>query len=125
MNIFLFIDELSVDLPAVLSLVPAHLCPLLQPLLVTSNCYDTSCVQVPCFVFDTDGKKHDLSPLIKMKEGYLVDDGNDDVDFYINICRSLGWWRGWARDDDDDDGWMNTSLGHWSLCNEDRADHVL
>lgn len=47
-------------------------------------------VQVPCFVFDTDGKKHDLSPLIKVTDGYLVDDGNDDVDFYINICRSLG-----------------------------------
>ncbi|KAM9840298.1 cation-independent mannose-6-phosphate receptor [Aulostomus maculatus] len=45
--------------------------------------------EVPCFVFDADGKKRDLSPLIKMSDGYLVDDGDDSVDFYINICRSL------------------------------------
>lgn len=47
------------------------------------------CVQVPCYAFDTDGKKHDLSPLIKVSDGYLVDDGNEDIDFYINICRTL------------------------------------
>lgn len=47
------------------------------------------CVQVPCYVFDSDGKKHDLSPLIKVTDGYLVDDGDDSIDFYINICRSL------------------------------------
>lgn len=45
--------------------------------------------QVPCYVFDSDGRKHDLSPLIKLKDGYLVDDGEDSIDFYINICRSL------------------------------------
>uniref|UniRef100_A0A3P8UXZ1 MRH domain-containing protein n=1 Tax=Cynoglossus semilaevis TaxID=244447 RepID=A0A3P8UXZ1_CYNSE len=45
--------------------------------------------EVPCYAFDSDGKKHDLSPLIKLKDGYLVDDGDDSVDFYINICRSL------------------------------------
>uniref|UniRef100_A0A8C2ZCN4 Insulin-like growth factor 2 receptor n=1 Tax=Cyclopterus lumpus TaxID=8103 RepID=A0A8C2ZCN4_CYCLU len=45
--------------------------------------------EVPCYAFDSDGKKHDLSPLIKVTDGYLVDDGNDSVDFYINICRSL------------------------------------
>ncbi|XP_061785459.1 cation-independent mannose-6-phosphate receptor [Nerophis lumbriciformis] len=45
--------------------------------------------EVPCFAFDSDGKKHDLSPLIKISDGYLVDDGDDSVDFYINICRSL------------------------------------
>ncbi|GLD49816.1 cation-independent mannose-6-phosphate receptor [Lates japonicus] len=45
--------------------------------------------EVPCYVFDSDGKKHDLSPLIKVSDGYLVDDGDDSVDFYINICRSL------------------------------------
>uniref|UniRef100_A0A3Q2ZJ59 Insulin-like growth factor 2 receptor n=1 Tax=Kryptolebias marmoratus TaxID=37003 RepID=A0A3Q2ZJ59_KRYMA len=46
--------------------------------------------EVPCYVFDSDGKKHDLNPLIKLTDGYLVDDGNDDdVDFYINLCRSL------------------------------------
>lgn len=46
-------------------------------------------MQVPCFVFDTDRKKHDLNPLIKVSGGYLVDDGDDSVDFYVNICRSL------------------------------------
>lgn len=45
--------------------------------------------EVPCYVFDSDGKKHDLSPLIKVTDGYSVDDGDDSVDFYINICRSL------------------------------------
>uniref|UniRef100_A0A3B3VE79 Insulin-like growth factor 2 receptor n=1 Tax=Poecilia latipinna TaxID=48699 RepID=A0A3B3VE79_9TELE len=46
--------------------------------------------EVPCYVFDSDGKKHDLNPLIQVEDGYLVDDGNDDdLDFYINICRSL------------------------------------
>nr|XP_046229339.1 cation-independent mannose-6-phosphate receptor [Scatophagus argus] len=45
--------------------------------------------EVPCYAFDSDGKKHDLSPLIKLGDGYLVDDGDDNIDFYINICRSL------------------------------------
>ncbi|TWW69178.1 cation-independent mannose-6-phosphate receptor isoform X1 [Takifugu flavidus] len=45
--------------------------------------------EVPCYVFDTDGKKHDLSPLVKVSDGILVDDGDDSIDFYINICRSL------------------------------------
>ncbi|XP_029532637.1 cation-independent mannose-6-phosphate receptor [Oncorhynchus nerka] len=45
--------------------------------------------EVPCYVFDTDGKKHDLNPLIKLTDGYLVDDSEDEVHFYINICRSL------------------------------------
>ncbi|KAL6096173.1 igf2r [Pungitius sinensis] len=45
--------------------------------------------EVPCFAFDSDWKKHDLSPLIKVNDGYLVDDGDDTIDFYINICRSL------------------------------------
>lgn len=40
-------------------------------------------------MFDTDGKKHDLSPLIKVSDGFLVDDGDDSIDFYINICRTL------------------------------------
>ncbi|KAM4529814.1 cation-independent mannose-6-phosphate receptor [Fundulus diaphanus] len=47
--------------------------------------------EVPCFVFDSDGKKHDLNPLIKVSDGYLVDDGDDSLDFYINICRSLNF----------------------------------
>ncbi|XP_041951218.1 cation-independent mannose-6-phosphate receptor-like isoform X1 [Alosa sapidissima] len=45
--------------------------------------------EVPCYAFDSDGKKHDLNPLIKITDGYLVDDSDDDIDFYINICRSL------------------------------------
>uniref|UniRef100_A0A8C1I7W5 Insulin-like growth factor 2 receptor n=1 Tax=Cyprinus carpio TaxID=7962 RepID=A0A8C1I7W5_CYPCA len=45
--------------------------------------------EVPCYVFDSDGKKHDLNPLIKLSDGYLVDDPDDETDFYINICRSL------------------------------------
>ncbi|XP_024119822.2 cation-independent mannose-6-phosphate receptor [Oryzias melastigma] len=45
--------------------------------------------EVPCYIFDSDGKKHDLSPLIKLRDGYLVDDGDDNVDFYINVCRSI------------------------------------
>ncbi|KAG7509424.1 cation-independent mannose-6-phosphate receptor [Solea senegalensis] len=47
--------------------------------------------EVPCYAFDSDGKKHDLNPLIKIREGYLVDDGNDSIDFYINICRSINY----------------------------------
>uniref|UniRef100_A0AAZ3QLR5 Insulin-like growth factor 2 receptor n=1 Tax=Oncorhynchus tshawytscha TaxID=74940 RepID=A0AAZ3QLR5_ONCTS len=34
-------------------------------------------------------KEHDLNPLIKLTDGYLVDDSDDEVHFYINICRSL------------------------------------
>lgn len=45
--------------------------------------------EVPCYVFDSDGRKHDLNPLIKMSDGYQVDDGDDSIDFYINICRTL------------------------------------
>ncbi len=46
-------------------------------------------LKVPCYAFDSDGKKHDLNPLIKLSDGYLVDDPDDEIDFYINICRSL------------------------------------
>lgn len=46
-------------------------------------------LKVPCYVFDSDGKKHDLNPLIKLSDGYLVDDPDVESDFYINICRSL------------------------------------
>ncbi|XP_062406227.1 cation-independent mannose-6-phosphate receptor [Sardina pilchardus] len=45
--------------------------------------------EVPCYAFDSDGKKHDLNPLIKITDGYLVDDSDDEIDFNINICRSL------------------------------------
>nr|XP_014346456.1 PREDICTED: cation-independent mannose-6-phosphate receptor [Latimeria chalumnae] len=46
--------------------------------------------EVPCYVFDEDGRKHDLTPLIKLSGGYLVDDSDDDVDLFINICRDIG-----------------------------------
>lgn len=62
------------------------------------------CVQVPCYVFDSDGKKHDLNPLIKVKDGYLVDDGDDNIDFYINICRSLSQY---LREGGEMNGWMD------------------
>ncbi|XP_062912676.1 cation-independent mannose-6-phosphate receptor [Mobula hypostoma] len=44
--------------------------------------------EVPCYVFDEDGKKRDLTPLIKLSGGYLVDSPDDD-DLYINICRDI------------------------------------
>uniref|UniRef100_UPI00398E403E cation-independent mannose-6-phosphate receptor n=1 Tax=Pristiophorus japonicus TaxID=55135 RepID=UPI00398E403E len=44
--------------------------------------------EVPCYVFDEDGKKRDLNPLIKNIGGYLVDSPEDD-DIYINICRDI------------------------------------
>ena len=40
-------------------------------------------------MFDSDGRKHDLTPLISLTTGYLVDDGDNLGEFYINICRSL------------------------------------
>nr|QPB70590.1 insulin-like growth factor 2 receptor [Pampus argenteus] len=39
--------------------------------------------------FKPHKEKHDLNPLIKVSDGYLVDDGDDNINFYINICRSL------------------------------------
>ncbi|KAJ8270708.1 hypothetical protein GJAV_G00118320 [Gymnothorax javanicus] len=45
--------------------------------------------EVPCYVFDEDGKKHDLNPLIKLTEGYLVDDSDEETSLYINVCRSI------------------------------------
>ncbi|XP_067845330.1 cation-independent mannose-6-phosphate receptor [Heptranchias perlo] len=44
--------------------------------------------EVPCYVFDEDGKKRDLNPLIKVLGGYLVDSPEDD-ELYINICRDI------------------------------------
>uniref|UniRef100_A0A8C9W683 Insulin-like growth factor 2 receptor n=1 Tax=Scleropages formosus TaxID=113540 RepID=A0A8C9W683_SCLFO len=45
--------------------------------------------EVPCYVFDADGKKHDLNPLIQITDGYSVDDSDDSAELYINICRSI------------------------------------
>ncbi|XP_034964504.2 cation-independent mannose-6-phosphate receptor isoform X1 [Zootoca vivipara] len=46
--------------------------------------------EVPCYVFDEDLKKRDLNPLIKTSGGYLVEDSDDDVELYINVCRNIG-----------------------------------
>ena len=44
--------------------------------------------EVPCSVYDSKGKKRDLSPLIKLKGGYLVESPDAD-DLYINVCRDI------------------------------------
>ncbi|KAM4694239.1 cation-independent mannose-6-phosphate receptor [Discoglossus pictus] len=46
--------------------------------------------EVPCYVFDEDLKKHDLTRIIKVSGGYLVDDSDTEADLYINICRDIG-----------------------------------
>nr|XP_045014516.1 cation-independent mannose-6-phosphate receptor [Jaculus jaculus] len=45
--------------------------------------------EVPCYVFDGELKKHDLSPLIRMSGGYLVDDSEPDTSLFINVCRDI------------------------------------
>ncbi|XP_066452075.1 cation-independent mannose-6-phosphate receptor [Eleutherodactylus coqui] len=50
--------------------------------------------EVPCYVFDSDYKKHDLNPLIKTSGGHLVNDWDPDSDLYINICRTIGMSTG-------------------------------
>lgn len=74
------------------------------------------CLQVPCFVFDSDGKKHDLNPLIKVSGGYLVDDGDDTIDFYINICRNLSECFPSDHVDTPMD-FIDSKLGNLSCCN--------
>ncbi|XP_072178244.1 cation-independent mannose-6-phosphate receptor-like [Diadema setosum] len=44
--------------------------------------------EVPCSVYDLKGKKRDLSPLIKLQGGYLVESAGSD-DLYINVCRDI------------------------------------
>ncbi|XP_053150803.1 cation-independent mannose-6-phosphate receptor [Hemicordylus capensis] len=46
--------------------------------------------EVPCYVFDDELKKRDLNPLIKTPGGYWVDESEDDLALYINLCRSIG-----------------------------------
>ncbi|XP_063773902.1 cation-independent mannose-6-phosphate receptor [Pseudophryne corroboree] len=50
--------------------------------------------EVPCYIFDTDYKKHDLNPLIKTSGVYSVDDWDTEADLYINICRTIGTSEG-------------------------------
>nr|XP_054484731.1 cation-independent mannose-6-phosphate receptor isoform X5 [Agelaius phoeniceus] len=52
--------------------------------------------EVPCYVFDEDLKKHDLSPLIQVSGHYLVDDSDDDS-LFINVCRDIGGSSGETR----------------------------
>ena len=47
-----------------------------------------SAKEVKCHVYDSEGYKRDLSPLIKQTGGYLVDSAGDR-DFYINVCRDI------------------------------------
>lgn len=48
---------------------------------------------MPCYAFDSDYKKHDMNPLIKMSGGYLVDDSDPDTSLVINVCRDIGQWE--------------------------------
>ncbi|KAK7107906.1 cation-independent mannose-6-phosphate receptor-like isoform X2 [Littorina saxatilis] len=43
--------------------------------------------EIPCYVFN-NSQLIDLSPLTKLKGGYLVDSENNR-DFYINVCRDI------------------------------------
>ncbi|EDO46654.1 predicted protein [Nematostella vectensis] len=46
--------------------------------------------EVPCsFYSPLDGKKRDLTPLIKTKGGHQVASDNPSLDFHINICREI------------------------------------
>ena len=42
------------------------------------------CLQVQCYVYDRDGKLHDLSPLAKQSGAYKV-----TSNFYINVCQDI------------------------------------
>nr|XP_060609655.1 cation-independent mannose-6-phosphate receptor [Anolis sagrei ordinatus] len=46
--------------------------------------------EVPCYIFDEALKKRDLNPLIKTSGGYLVEDSDEELELYINICRNIG-----------------------------------
>ncbi|XP_062980546.1 cation-independent mannose-6-phosphate receptor [Elgaria multicarinata webbii] len=58
--------------------------------------------EVPCYVFDEDLKKRDLNPLILTSGGYLVEDSDEDVELYINICRNIGKSSGKDKNCPDD-----------------------
>ncbi|XP_062610067.1 cation-independent mannose-6-phosphate receptor-like [Saccostrea cucullata] len=44
--------------------------------------------EVPCYVYDEQGRLYDLSALVKTTESYLVDSA-EGWDFYINVCRDI------------------------------------
>ena len=50
--------------------------------------------EIPCFVYN-NSQLIDLSPLTKLKGGYLVTSENRD--FYINVCRDLTPGESWLE----------------------------
>lgn len=45
--------------------------------------------QVPCYVYDVDGYRHNLSPLINHKTAYFVESEEEAVEFYVNPCQDI------------------------------------
>lgn len=45
--------------------------------------------EVPCYVYDKDGNKRDLSHLILSKGHYSVESTDSEVEFYINVCSEI------------------------------------
>ncbi len=54
----------------------------------TLVCKSPAPPEVRCHVYDAEGEKRDLSPLIKQTGGHLVDK-TDNKAFYINVCRDI------------------------------------
>ncbi|MGH0163075.1 UNVERIFIED_CONTAM: hypothetical protein FKN15_044134 [Acipenser sinensis] len=71
--------------------------------------------EVPCYAFDENGKKHDLNPLIKISGAYLVDDSDEDVDLFINICRSIGIDSSTPSFPEGSAAFLATSKGNFSV----------
>ncbi|XP_058881252.1 cation-independent mannose-6-phosphate receptor [Acipenser ruthenus] len=71
--------------------------------------------EVPCYAFDESGKKHDLNPLIKISGAYLVDDSDEDVDLFINICRSIGIDSSTPSFPEGSAAFLATSKGNFSV----------
>ncbi|XP_013417456.1 cation-independent mannose-6-phosphate receptor [Lingula anatina] len=68
----------------------SHLCDTYFEWHTTAACKDDhSEIQEPCYIYDANGQKHDLSPLIKLKGGHQVNKASRTYDFYINICRDI------------------------------------
>ncbi|XP_023236304.1 cation-independent mannose-6-phosphate receptor-like [Centruroides sculpturatus] len=45
--------------------------------------------EVPCYVYDKDGNKRDLTHLIQSKGHYSVESAYPSVEFYINVCSEI------------------------------------
>ncbi|XP_076077705.1 cation-independent mannose-6-phosphate receptor-like [Mytilus galloprovincialis] len=59
-----------------------------QTVFVCKDVLKTAVKEVPCYVYDDDNEKYDLTQLIKPESGYLVD-STEGWDFYINVCRDI------------------------------------